>query len=190
MARHDIMPYSSPLGGTTEIVNFSIGIGTSSATEDTSWRAGNIVILDAAVGDVNPATDGTLEPGPGLHYLALVDSASIIAHYGLTDPVAAGEFAMVPCVPLTKGQEFTTAFISSGDDTQLGLDTATVLIGATADLWVDDSVATVDGHIHGLDIAGNFFMITRKLDALGRDSLISGAATTKLVFRSMSQLVA
>jgi hypothetical protein len=35
----------------------------------------------------------------------------------------------------------------------------------------------------GLDVNGDYFTITRKLDALGRDSLISGDTTVKVVFR-------
>ena len=183
------MPFSSPLGGHSEIVHFTIGIGTSSTTEDTSWRAGNIVILDNAVGDINPATNGTLEPGPGDHYLALADSAAIILMHGLTDPVAAAEFAMVPCIALTQGQEFQTSNVYDNNDTDVDLDTG-FQIGDTADLWVDDVTATLDGHSTGLDINGNFFTIVRKLDALGRDSLVSGAATTRVTFRSVAQLVA
>jgi len=188
MARWDVRPFTSPLGGTTEAYSFPIADDTTSAGEDSAWLAGNWCVLNAD-GYLDPFVDGTADPGPGTKFISLTDSAGIIQMNNLGDPVVAGTQALAPCLPTSTGQEFITANIFSGDDTLISPDTG-VDIGDTADIWVSDAVATLVGHVHGIDIAGNFFTITRKLDALGRDADISGQAATHVVFRQLAQLVA
>ncbi len=182
MAFRDIRPYSSARGDHTRILHFRMGALTTDSAEDTSWLEGNIMLLSNTVGDIDAHIDGTLAPDGGLAYLAAAGSADLILKNGGTSGAATHDI-MVPVYDFTQGDEFTTANISAGDDTQLDLDSATVLIGTTADLWVDDSVATMVGHLHGLDNAGDYFVITRKLDANGRNSLITGETTVEIVFK-------
>ena len=181
MARHDIMPYLSEHGGHRRTVSFQVGGGTTDTGEDTSWRAGNVVRVDAAVGDVNPHVDGAADPADGTYYIAAADSQGLISLNGGTSGGATHLFE-VPCYDLADGQEFVTANVYNNSDTELDLDTG-FQVGDTADLWVDDATATLDGHNHGIDINGDFFTITRKLDALGRNSDISGDTTTRITFR-------
>lgn len=181
MARFDIMPIRSARGSARNVLAFQMGGGVTDSDENTSWRAGNIVRVDAAVGDLNPHTDGAADPADGTYYIAAADSADIIAINGGTSGADPHPFE-AEVFDLTDGTEFVTANVYSGNDTELDLDSG-FQVGDTFDLWVDDVVTTVDGHRHGIDLAGDFFTCVRKLDSLGRNSDISGATTTRVVFR-------
>jgi len=186
MAARDIMPFVSQQGGHTRMLAFQMGAGTTATGEDSAWREGNILLVDAAVGDINPHIDGTLDPSTGLVYIAAGSSEGLISNAvgprNVTNPTAAQiSDIMVPVWAFDVGVEFVTSNVYTASDTELDLDSG-FLIGSTADLWVDDAVTTVDGHNHGLNTAGTGFIITRKLDSQGRDSLVSGAATTRVCF--------
>lgn len=181
MARFDIMPYRAELGGHVRVQSFQVGGGVTNDTEDTSWRTGNIVRVDAAVGDINPHVDGTADPSDGTYYIAAADSEAVISINGGTSGATTHAFEC-SVYDLNDGTEFTTANVYNASDTELDLDTG-FQVGDTADLWVDDATATVDGHNHGLNVAGDWFTITRKLDADGKNSDISGATTTAIVFK-------
>jgi hypothetical protein len=178
MAARDIMPFTAATA--RPALSFRMGALTTDSTEDTSWNIGEVLILDAAVGDINEHPDGTLAPDGGLAYLAAAGSAELIALAGATSG-AATHAIEVPCWDVTGGEEFVCTNVYSGDDTELALTVAAgVIPGITADFWTDDSAAA---HKHGLNIAGDYFVITRMLDADNRNFLISGAACVKVVFK-------
>lgn len=191
MARWDIRPYDLE-SGRHRIRHFLLdptvtGAVDTLAEQDTSHLEGNIVSVDPAVGDILVADDGAFDPATGLHLIAAVSSQGMITHNNLADPVAAAGPRMLPCYDVTTGAEFSTSIVSTNagaaGDTALDL-TAAVFVGMSADFWVNDTVATAIGHRHYIDVNGDFFIITRKLDALGRDSDQSGQACVQVVFKS------
>jgi len=182
MARRDIWPYASEHSGHDRLLHARMGALTTDSGAYTSWLEGEIVVVNAAVGDLDYAlagAGGAVDPVGGLHGIAAASSQNLIAMHGEASGAATHDI-MVPYFDFYHGQEFVTGNVYNGGDAELDLDGGAVLVGVTADLWVDDAVAA---HNHGLDIAGNYFTIIRRLDALGRDSDISGDTTTSVVFR-------
>jgi hypothetical protein len=181
MAAYDIMPFTAAVS--RPVLTFRMGALTTDGAEDTSWNVGEVLRVEAAVGDINEHTDGAADPSDGTYYLAAAGSAELILANGGTSGADTHDI-YVPVYDMTQGDEFVTANVVSGDDTQLALTVAAgVVVGVTGDLWTDDAAAA---HVHNLDIGGNFFVITRRLDALGRDADISGAACTRVVFKAKS----
>jgi hypothetical protein len=156
-------------------------------TEDTSWVEGEVLVVDATVGDIGPETDGAIDPAGGLHYIAAAGSADLIQQYNATSGSPAN--VRVPVFDFYGGGEFMTQNVTDTDDTQLGPAAGPaggsgamtgVLVGVTADLWCDDSAAL---HHFSLDINGDFFVITKILDVNNEDILISGGTADKIIFR-------
>ena len=89
------------------------------------------------------------------------------------------------CTAFKDGQEFITRNVFSNSDTALDPTEANgVYQGVTCDFWVSDATATMVGHIHGIDINGDGMIVTRVLDAQGRDSHEPGVGTlTYVVFK-------
>lgn len=186
MAARDIMPFISERGGHNRVIAIRMGGGTTTATEDTSWLEGEVVEIDAAAGDLNASgtgAGGAEDPAGGLHYIAAASSESLINKFQATSGAATHNI-MVPVYDLYDGGEFVTRNVYNNSDTNIGPagdGTMTgVLVGVTCDLWVDDSAAA---HDHGLDINGDYFIITRILDANGEDTAVSGGTADKVVFK-------
>lgn len=199
MARFDIRPYRSAHGSHTRTLTFQMGAGSTATGEDTAWLEGYIMEVDPAVGDINPATNGNVDPkdfatggtGGGAHggvYIAAGSSQGLMSRQvgpSNVSGITAGQISdiLVPVWEFLPDVEFITANVFSNSDTLVDLDTG-FQIGDGCDLWVDDSTATMAGHNHGLDInTTNTFVITGKLDSLGQSSLVSGNTTTHVLFR-------
>lgn len=189
MGFRDIWPFFSEHGGHDRAHGYRMGALTTDDTQDTSWEQGYWLAVDAAVGDINEVVDGAVDPAGGLHYIAAASSAALIKTNGGTSAAATHDI-IVPVFDVYGGAEFWTRNITDTDDTQIGPISGGgsgamtgVLIGVTADGWVDDTTATMIGHAHGIDINGDFFVITRLLDVNNRDSWLTGAVVDKIVFR-------
>ncbi len=184
MSARDIWPFA-PNGDAKgpAVRHFQMGAGTTDSGEDTGFLEGNWMVLDTAVGDINPLVDGADAPGPGDIFVSAASSRALKAISLVRDGNATGiARIMVPCYDVTDGSEFVTRLAYNNNDTELDLDSG-FQIGDTFGCWVDDAVTTLVGHNHGIDLNGSGFIVTRKLDAQGRDSIISGAATTQVVFK-------
>lgn len=186
MARFDIMPYASAHGGHELLTSFIMEPAQTTGTEDTAWLEGNIAQTDGA-GGIGAAIDGTLDPNAGTIYLHLASSADIIQSHNLTSPVTSGTEPEVTVQVFTHGSCYVGTNLSSGDDTQLAVTISNFIPGTTtANLWVDDSVATMVGHLHGFDNAGDYFVLDRVLDTLGRNAIVTGQTTyTNAVWRAV-----
>ena len=190
MPLNDIRPFASEHGGHDRVQNFRMGALTTDTGEDTGWLRGYIMIVDAGVGDINAGNDAAIDPATGLSgYIATSDSAGLIAANKATSG-AATFLIPVPVYSMYGGAEFVTRNVYNNSDTNLGPSTGTgdgtmtgVFVGVSCDLHVDDSTATMIGHDHGIDINGNYFTITRILDANGQDSWRTGATADQIVFR-------
>ena len=191
----DIRPFASEHGGHDKLVYFRMGnLTTKTSGEDTSWERGYWMLDVVADADMNVATDGDDPAAEPNIYVAAASSAGLIQTRGGTDG-AATHAIRVPCYDVYSGMEFKTRNVFSGTDTNLGPISgggdgtmSSVVVGADADIWVDDSTATMVGHVHGLDIAGDFFDITRILDDLGEDTYISGRTADWIVFRAKPRI--
>jgi len=186
MGRWDIRPYDLE-SGRHRIRHYPADPTVSGATgtlaaQDTSFLEGNVLSVAVATQDILAAPDGAYDAATGLHLISCVSSQGLITHHNLADPVAADN-VMVPVYDPTSGAMFVTGNVFNGADNIVDMDGANCLIGDSCGWWVDDQVATAIGHIHGIDTdAAGYFTIIRKLDALGRDSLISGQASVAVVF--------
>ena len=153
------------------------------------------MINDAAQADMNVVTDGDDPVTVGANiYVAAASSAGLIQSRGGTDG-AATHAIRVPVYDIYSGMEFKTRNVFNGGDTNLGPvsgggdGTMTgIVVGTTYNVWVDDSTATMVGHVHGLDLAGDFFEITRLIDDLGEDTYISGNTVDWIVFRAVPRI--
>ena len=193
----DIMPFVSEHGGHDKINYFQMGDVTTSTVEDTSWERG--YWLQYIVGDpgVDALVDGTDDPASITNQIVVsaASSAGLIQTRGGTSG-AATHAIRVPCYDVYSGMEFRTRNVfASGSDTNVGPlagagdgTMTNVVVGATADVWVDDTTATMVGHVHGLDLAGNFFEITRILDTSGEDTFISSGTADWVVFRAVPRI--
>ena len=192
----DIRPFASQNGGHDKIQYFRMGaLTTATSGQDTSWERGYWMINNAGQADMDVATDGDdpVTVGSNL-YVAAASSAGLIQSRGGTDG-AATHAIRVPVYDPYSGMEFKTRNVFSGDDTNLGPisgggdGTMTgILVGTTYNVWVDDSTATMVGHVHGLDLAGDFFEITRLIDDLGEDTYISGNTVDWIIFRAVPRI--
>ena len=183
MAARDIMPFVSEHGGTSRIVSYRMGALTTNDTEDTSWLEGEVLVVNAAVGDIDAEIDGAADPAGGLHAIAAGSSQGLISVNNGTSG-ATTHAITVPCYDIYDGGEFVTRNVYNNSDTNIGPNGSGamtgVLVGVTADFWVDDSATA---HEHGLDINGDFFVITRILDANNKDTYLSGGTADKVVFK-------
>lgn len=189
MGFRDIWPFFSEHGGHDRVHSYRMGALVTNDTEDTSWSQGYWLVIDAAVGDINMEVDGAVDPAGGLHYIAAASSADLITANGGTSGAATHDI-YVPVYDVYGGAEFWTRNVTDTNDTQIGPISGGgsgamtgVLVGVTADGWVDDTTATMIGHEHGIDINGDFFVITRLLDVNNNDTWLTGAVADKIVFR-------
>ena len=183
MGFRDIRPYASHEGSHIRPVHFKMANGTTAeedttAAQDTTWLEGDILALGTNTVSKHPAA--AADPSTGDFFLAAAGSRDLIVKNGSSSG-AADHPIMVPTIPFTQGSRFTTANVYNNSNTLLDLDAA-VDVGMTAGLWVDDTVTNAAGHVHGIDINGSYFRITAKLDADGRNSLITGQPTVEVIF--------
>lgn len=176
------MPAVSQHGGHARVLHYQMGAGTTATGATTAWRVGNVLAVDAAANDINLHANGTLAPDIGAAFIAAVSSEdlqNLAVGPGNVASITAGQIAriMVPVYPFDPGTEFLFVRAYNNNDTELDLDTG-FQIGDTGDLWADDATTTsIDTVDFGLDINGDGLTVTRKLDADGRDSLVTGNAT-------------
>ena len=193
----DIMPFASEHGGHDLLRYFRMGaLTTATSGEDTSWERGYWMLDVVADADMNPIVDGADDPAAEpFIYVAAASSAGLIQTRGGTSG-AATHAIRVPCYDIYSGMEFRTRNVfAAASDTNVGPiagagdgTMTNVVVGATADVWVDDTTATMVGHVHGLDLAGNFFEITRILDTSGEDTFISSGTADWVVFRAVPRI--
>ena len=192
----DIMPFTSEHGGLDRILYFRMGASTTNTGENDSWERGYWMIYNQGAADIDAANTDQEDPASITNpiYVSAASSAGLIQTRGGTSG-AATHAIRVPVYDIYSGMEFRTRHVFSNSDTDLGPVSGggngtmtSVVVGATADVYIDDSTATMVGHVHGLDITGNWFEITRILDATGEDTFISGATADWIVFRSQAAI--
>ena len=187
----DIRPFASEHGGHDLLRYFRMGTNVTDTGENSSWERGYWMLNIIASAHTLPFTGNDVDDPAGRDiYVAAASSAGLIQSRGGTSG-AATHAIRVPVYDIYSGAEFKTRNVFNNTDTNLGPisgggdGTMTgVVVGATADIYVDDSTATMVGHVHGIDINGDWFEITRLLDDLGEDTFISGNTVDWIVFRS------
>lgn len=189
MARFDIMPVTDPLGGHARVATARLGALSTVNTADTSFREGEVLLVDTAVGDVNVIADG-IENITTDHYIAAVSSEGIITFHGFTSGAATHD-AVVQMYPLTGADApyFITQYAVTSTDTQLTTaQKDAILVGDTVGLWRDNTATgdTNNGENgrFSVNTAGTGLKLVRKLDADFRDADISGAGTVYFVVTS------
>jgi len=186
MATHDIMPYESPLGGHDAIVTASTTDAATRIVTNTSFREGEMLLLDVATGCVAVIPDG-IEAVTTNHYIAACSSEGLLELNNIAD-------ATTPCnltvamYPLTgpNAGSFVTKYICTTTDTQLtAAERLLIMVGDTVGLHRDNTATGVahngENGRFGINTASTGLKITKKLDALGRDADISGEAVAAFV---------
>ena len=182
MASRDIMPFASPHGGGVER-NVAFQIENNGTTVTATFKVGEILLIDAngQVDEHTAATTAVLNKSTML--LALEDAAANIRRIG--DPRygnTPGAAFPVSCAVWSPECEYATRNVYAGNDTNIG-PAGTNTLTTTA---VGDAVGirtTASNAAHGIDNTSTGARITRVLDSQGRDTYISGAATSLIVFR-------
>jgi hypothetical protein len=174
MGARDIMPFVSGRGGHARILHLPITAATSAETVATSWKEGEVLELVSNTLIVTP--DGAADPHTGLVYIAAGSSAGLLQTKtgGTTTSDADGLGA--PVYVLDADTEFITRNVVNNNDTNIGPAGSgamtSVAIGATCDLWRDDTnPGGVSGNVNGdfsFDINGDGMVITQILDSQKR----------------------
>lgn len=174
MATQDIMPYDSHMGGHTRVHHFRMGAATTSATADTSWRQGEVLLQNVAAGDIDVIADGT-ENVTTNHYIAAAGSADLLQTHGATSGAATHDI-LVPVYPLTGpfASTFITRFVVTGSDVLLtSAEKDAILVGDTVGLWRDNTATGVTNNGENgrfaVDTGATGLKLLRKLDANGND---------------------
>lgn len=183
MARFDIMPFTAHQGGHNMVLPFPVGDASTFNTANTSWREGEVLLLDAAAGDINVIADGIENVLIG-HYIAAESSQFALESRGIAS-AAATPAATVSCYPIVgreAGAFITTNAVTSSDTLLTSAQMDAILIGDTVGLWRDNTATGVanDGEngTFAVNTAGTGLQLLRKLDADGRDVHMVGAAGT------------
>ncbi len=189
MGARDIMPLATGQAG-VRIQGFPVGANTTAAVAGTSWLEGEVVEITAGTGDIDLTPDGAADPKLGLVFIAAASSEGMLRAKTFGTTTGDIDGLICPVYTFEVGVEFVTRNVVSGSDTNIGPagdgTMGSVTIGATGDLWRDDTnPGPVSGAINGdfaLDIGGNAFTITRILDSQGRDTSVSAGTPDKIVF--------
>ncbi len=189
MAKHDIMPFNSPHGGTTRVSYLRINDATSSRTANTSHRQGEVLVPVTGDCGIVIANDGTVFTAE-FNVVAASDTEGEIQMGNLTDVTGTNDNWMVPVWRFEMGQEWITQNLFSGTDTAVV--PTTEHIGDYANFWRNNAATGVTANgengTMGLDLGtqtGTPFLITRVLDSNKRDILISGNTGVFVVFRPL-----
>lgn len=179
MSKRDIRPFDSHQGGHTRVYIYLVGGSSTYNTADTSWREGEVLLVDVAAGDINVIADGT-ENVTTNHYIAAESSEGILTMAGVASGTALPR-VMTACYPLTgpDAGTFITRNVVTGSDTLLtSAQKDAILVGDTVGLWRDNTATGVvnDGEngTFAVDTGATGLKLLRKLDANGRDCDISG----------------
>jgi hypothetical protein len=183
MGARDIMPFISGSGGHARIISLPVGANTTAAVASTSWQEGEVVEITAASGDIDCTPDGAADPNLGLVYIAAASSAGVLQTKKGNQTTGDADGLLCPVYCIDPDTEFITRNVVSGDDTNIGPagngTMGSVTIGATCDLWRDDTnPGGVSGAVNGdfsFDIGGNAMTITQILDSQKRPTSVSGA---------------
>jgi len=176
MAARDIMPFSSPHGGTTRITPIRLGGGTTnSTTAETGWREGEIGLIDGAAGDVNLIPDGVETIDKTLHCIFLTASSGDIQLANLTSGATTHNHITSVC-RFESGQEFITRNAVTSSDVLIAV--STLFVGDIVGGWRDNTAGaagTAENGVFSIDSAGTGLVITRILDANFKDVGSPGA---------------
>lgn len=174
MAKFDIMPFASSLGGTPRLV--SVRLDATAA-----YEVGDVVAI-AAAGDLAEAAD---EPDvtTSLTGVAAVSAADVASRVGLSlaDAATAGHQAQFWIFDLDA--EFITDQITADDDTTLDEVPLESQIGDLANLRLGSGEWGLSVHASG---ANRAFAITRVLDANKEDVGKSGNAGVFAIFKRVT----
>ena len=181
MAAFDVMPVTSEHGGHSRVEAFA-----RAATP--TYRPGEWVLVSATGTiqeqgqDLNGATYN-----PQLNRIAADDGLINPARIGDTRYVDPPNTAKLDsCYALLSDVEFKTRNVFDGDDTNIGpagtFSAALVIVGSTCGMHVTAAPTGVLA-LHGIDVGAAGLVITRLLDALGRDSALTGDAVDQVHFR-------
>jgi len=187
MGARDIMPFVSGRGGHARILSLPITAATSAEAVGTSWKEGEVLELVSNTLIVTP--DGAADPKLGLVYIAAASSTGILQTKTGGTTTSAADGLACPVYVIDADTEFITRNVVSGSDTNIGPagdgTMAAVVIGATCDLWRDDTnPGTVSGDVNGdfsFDIGGNGMTITQILDSQKRPIAESGGTAFYVV---------
>ena len=186
MSRMDIWPFTNRLN--SDAYGFAGASGATKNTVSTSWKPGEVGTISGGTFQVSAA--GTIDPSTGLIYLAKTSSEGAIVKAGGLAATALGAASKPePVYAFESGVEFVTRNAFSGSDTNIGPAGSGamtgVTVGADCDLYraVTGTVtgSGVNGDF-GIDVAGDWFTITRLLNAQGQDTSEFGGTVNFIVF--------
>jgi hypothetical protein len=189
MGARDIMPLSSVMGGHCTIIALPVGAATSAGAAGTSWEEGEVVEITEASGDIDVTPDGAADPKGGLVYIAAASSAGVMQTKKGSQVTGIADGLLCPCYVMEAGVKFVSRNVVDSNDTNIGPSgdgtMASVTIGATCDLWRDDTnPGGVSGGVNGdfsFDINGDGMVITDILDSQNRPTSVSGGTADKVV---------
>jgi hypothetical protein len=185
MSKRDIWPFTNR--NNSDAYGFSGASGSTKNTVNTSWKDGEVVTI--ATGSVVVSAAGTIDPSTGLIYLAKVPSeGAIVKAGGLAATSLAATSKPEPFYAYESGVEFVTRNAYSGSDTNIGPAGSGAMTGVTvgADCDLYRSVTgVIGGGVNGdfgIDVAGDWFTITRLLNSQGQDTSEFGGTVNWIVF--------
>ena len=181
MAAFDVMPVTSEHGGHSRVEAFA-----RAATP--TYRPGEWVLV-SATGTIQEQAEAAAGAtyNPTLNRIAADDgliSPSRIGDTRYVDPPNTAK--LDSCYTLLSDVEFKTRNVFNTDNTNIGpagtFSAALVIVGDTCGMHVT-TVPTGVLALHGIEMSAAGLVITRLLDALGRDSALSGDAVDQVHFR-------
>lgn len=181
MAVMDVMPVASEHGGHSRVEAFPPAVTPT-------YRPGEWVQIQAAgtiqeqaenlAGDVYDPTLNRIAAHDGLSDIARLNDARFV------DPPNTGR--LDSCYVLVSDAEFKTRNVFDGNNTNIGpagtFSAALVIVGNSCGMHVT-TVPTGVLALHGIDVSAAGLVITRLIDAQGRDTSLSGAAVDEVYFR-------
>jgi hypothetical protein len=192
MAAGDIMPVVSEHGGHNRTVSFPGNTGAAFVIGELVQVNNAGVMDEVAAGPtiINVTNDSGVN-GAGATFdnvetamVAATDASANIARIGDGRYVDPANVGILHSAYLFDDQtEFVTRNVFSGSDTNIGPagdNTQTLVIGEQVGL------RTTAGGVHGLEAVGTGLIVTRIVDAQGRDVSLSGAADDKIYFRRVN----
>ena len=188
MASRDIMPFISPTDG-PRVISYRIGASTTTATGGTSWREGEVVVVDAA-GDIDAKADGATATTDA-QLVSTAHTDGLIRNDGATSG-SATPTTMCPCWVVDERTEFITKNLFNNSDVLVT--PLLAHIGDAAGWWRDNTAITTlpnspaDGANgkFGIDLNTTGLIITRVLDSNFVDVGKSAGTGVYVCFRRAS----
>lgn len=192
MGKGDIRASVSAHGGHTRLHHFAVGANTSRDTIETSWKEGELLFINVAVGDIDlEGTAGATAVGPLVKVAATSSEGLINLLGGPSATTGAADGQLCGVYATTDDLEYSTRNAFDNTNTNIGPAGSNTMAGIFAGVtcaWWRQTVAnggTVSGDVNGdfgIDINAAGMTITRIVDATGQDTSITGAAADRIFF--------